>query len=160
VRQVYFSFHYEDVWRVNQIRNSGLVFGDKSVGFSDKSLWEEAKAKNSRALKKLIQDGLTGTSVTAVLIGPHTAARRWVTYEIEQSIERGNALLGAHIHKLRDRNNRVASKGRVPTLLRQQGASIYTWTNAKDFGEWAEAAWREQNEEPDIFDKLSKFLGF
>lgn len=160
MRQVYFSFHYDDIWRVNQIRNSGLLFGDKSVGFSDRSIWEEAKEKNRAALRRLIQEGLSGTSVTAVLIGANTASRPWVIYEIEQSIERGNALLGIHIHKLRDRNGKVARKGRVPQLLNKHGAKLYTWTNAREFGEWVESAWREQNEEPGFFDKLAKLLEF
>ncbi len=159
MRQVYFSFHYDDIWRVNQIRNSGLLFGDKSVGFSDRSLWEESKAKNPAALRRLIQEGLTGTSMTDVLIGANTASRRWVTYEIEQSLERGNALIDVHIHKLRDRNGKVARKGRLPQLLRRHGTSIYTWTNAREFGAWVESAWRLRNEEPGFFNKLSKFLG-
>ena len=159
MRQVYFSFHYADIWRVNQIRNSGLLFGDRSVGFADRSLWEEAESKNARALKRIIQEGLVGTSVTAVLIGSETADRRWVAYEIEQSVERGNALIGVHIHKLRGQNGSVARKGRIPPLLRRHGASIHTWTNAQDFGEWVESAWQEQNPEPGFFDKLSKFLG-
>ncbi|WP_140876461.1 TIR domain-containing protein [Myxococcus xanthus] len=160
MRQVYFSFHYEDVWRVNQIRNSGLLFGDKSVGFSDSSIWEEAKAKNSNVLRKLIRAGLTGTSVTAVLIGSKTSSRRWVTYEIEKSIERGNALIGVYIHKLRNQDGRCARQGPIPALLRKSGASIYTWTNAKDFGEWVEAAWQEKNKKTALFDNLAKFLGF
>ena len=160
MRQVYFSFHYDDVWRVNQIRNSGLLFGDKSVGFADRSLWEESKAKNARTLQKVIRDALKGTSVTAVLIGAQTASRRWVTYEIEQSIERGNALIGVHIHKLRDRTGKASIKGRIPRLLRHHDVDVHTWTNAHDFGEWVEAAWRNHNEEPGLFGGLFKFLGF
>src|SRR4051812_24368994 len=45
MRHVYFAFHYKsDIWRVNQVRNSGLLFGAKSVGFADRSLWERTKS--------------------------------------------------------------------------------------------------------------------
>ncbi len=39
---------------------------------------------------------MDGTSVTCVLIGSQTANSRWVKYEIEQSIEKGNGLLGIY----------------------------------------------------------------
>ena len=55
MRHVYFAFDYEnDIWRVNQVRNSGLLFGSKSVGFADRSLWEKAKTKRRQALERLI----------------------------------------------------------------------------------------------------------
>lgn len=160
MRHVYFSFHYADVWKVNQIRNSGVVGGARSAGFADRSLWEEAKAKNRRELEKMIADGLTGTSVTAVLIGRETATRPWVRYEIEQSFERGNALLGVHLHTVKGTDRRTAKPGSVPPLLKQHGANVYSWTNAKDFGEWVEAAWRVRNAEPSALSKITQFFGF
>ena len=73
-RQVFFSFHYQrDVVRVNQIRNLPEVVDHAAAGFKDASLWEEAKKKSDEAIKKLIDDGLKGTSVTLVCIGGKTA---------------------------------------------------------------------------------------
>lgn len=101
MRGIYFAFHYtRDIWRVNQVRNSGVIEGAKSVGFADRSLWEDAKTKGQRALENLITDGMKGTSVTVVLIGQETASRPWVKFEIEESIRRKNALLGVRIHHL------------------------------------------------------------
>ena len=160
MRHVYFSFHYQDIWKVNQIRNSGVVGGAKSAGFADRSLWEEAKQKHRSALEKLIAEGLEGTSVTAVLIGSQTSSRPWVKYEIEQSIKRRNALLGVHINKVPDRNGRTARRGGVPRILNDHGAPTYVWSNAKEFGEWVEAAWRKQNEQPGFLDRIAKALGF
>ena len=161
MRNVYFSFHYLDIWKVNQIRNSGVVGGAKSAGFADRSLWEEAKQKNSRALEKLIADGLEGTSVTVVLIGSQTASRPWVKYEILQSIKRRNALLGVHLNKVPDRNGRKTRQGRVPSLLKQHDVPIHEWSNdAKAFGEWVERSWRKQNEKPGLLDWIAKALGF
>ncbi|GAH77614.1 unnamed protein product, partial [marine sediment metagenome] len=89
-RKVYFSFHYADVWRVNQIRNSWLTQGGEANTFYDGSLWEESRMKGDAAIKRLINLGLTGTGVTAVLIGQHTAKRKYVLYEIEMSLKRNN----------------------------------------------------------------------
>jgi hypothetical protein len=154
MRNVYFSFHYEDIWKVNQIRKSGVVFGAKSAGFADRSLWEEAKAKHDRALKELIADGLNGTSVTVVLIGRETASRRWVKYEIQQSLKRGNALLGIHIHQVPTMDGRVAHRGRVPHALKAHDSLVHDWTDVQDFRQWVDDAWQVQNRKPSFLERL------
>jgi len=100
-RRVFFSFHYEDILAVNIVRNSNVVktqYEPRSRAFFDKSLWEEAKKQGDRAIRKMIDDGLDGSSVTCVLIGQQTWARPWVRYELLKSFERGNGILGIHIH--------------------------------------------------------------
>jgi hypothetical protein len=159
MRHVYFSFHYADIWKVNQIRNSGVVFGARSAGFADRSLWEEAKAKHSAALRKIIQEGLEGTSVTAVLIGRQTASRPWVRYELAESMRRGNALLGIHINNVPDRTGKPARLGAIPTLLKDHGGPIYSWRDSKTLGGWVEMAWRDKNPEPSLLTKLGRALG-
>src|SRR3954462_13232725 len=102
-RKVFFSFHYErDLWRVNVVRNSGMVEGLSAAGFNDRSLWEETKRRGDDAIKRLIDSGLNGTSVTVVLIGAETASRKYVSYEIENSVARGSGLVGIRIHNIKD----------------------------------------------------------
>jgi hypothetical protein len=142
-RRVFFSFHYQkDIFRVNQIRNSHVVEGTAAAGFQDASLWEETKKKGDAAIKALIDKGLEGTSVTVVLIGAETADRKYVTYEIEQSIARGNGLLGIHIHSIKDGKGQTSIRGAVPAALRKAEALVYDWDRNK-FGEWVEAAYQE-----------------
>jgi hypothetical protein len=74
-RRVFFSFHYEaDVWRATIVRNAGIVDANSRAGWTDSSLWEEAKKNGKEEIKRLIDKGLKGTSVTAVLIGTQTAS--------------------------------------------------------------------------------------
>lgn len=117
-RSIYFSFHYEDVksFRVNVVRNSNIIRGTGTGNiFSDGSLWEEAKRKGARDLKKLIeQTGLYNTSVTAVLIGPETFDRRWVKFELVKSFERGNGILGIHLNRIRGKDGYIVAKGKNP----------------------------------------------
>lgn len=90
-RRVFFSFHYDsDIWRLNQIRNIGEIVGTSAAGFHDASLWEEAKTKGDQAIKALIDEALKNTSVTVVCIGAATAGRKYIDYEISQSIARAN----------------------------------------------------------------------
>src|SRR2546428_6298895 len=117
-RKVFFSFHYErDIWRTNVVRNSGVVEGSAAAGFYDASLWEEAKKKGDADVKKLIDKGLSGTSVTVVLIGAETSQRKYVDYEIEQSIARGNGLLGIYISGIKDSNGNTDFQGPAPQRL-------------------------------------------
>src|SRR5438874_12467400 len=104
-KRVYFAFHYQDVidFRANVVRNHNFL-GVESAGYYDHSIWEEAKNTSPLALKRLINAELQNTSVTAVLIGSHTWARRWVRYEIMKSIERGNSLLGVHINSIKGKH--------------------------------------------------------
>ena len=118
VRIVYFAFHYADIWEVNQIRNSDQFVARSVAGFKDGSLWEEAKKKGDAALKRLIDDGLQGTSVTICLIGQHTARREWVTYELEESDRRGNLVFGIHLQN-------QPQRGPVPSVLTREGAVVY-----------------------------------
>jgi hypothetical protein len=140
-RRVFFSFHYErDLWRVNVVRNSGAIEGVAAAGFHDASLWEETKRRGDYAVKRLIDTGLEGTSVTVVLIGARTAQRQYVSYEIARSISQGNGLLGIFIHNIKDKSGRSDAPGEVPEALRKAGAPVYTWEYGK-LGRWVEAAY-------------------
>ena len=139
-RKVFFSFHYQkDIWRTNVVRKSNVVDGVAAAGFQDASLWEEAKKKGDAAIKKMIDDALVGTGVTVVLIGAETAQRKYVTYEIERSIARGNGLLGIYIDDIGDQNGRTTARGAVPEALKKAGAPVYVWDQGR-FGDWVEAA--------------------
>ncbi len=115
MRRVFFSFHYaRDVGRIGQIRNSWLTKGESSK-FLDAADWESIKQRGDDAIKGWIDEQLKGTSVTVVLIGAETASRRWVRYEIKQSIDRKNGLLGIYIHNVKDfRTGATDDKGENP----------------------------------------------
>lgn len=139
-RRTFFSFHYKrDIWRASIVRNVGAVDAQAAAGWTDASLWEEAKKKGDDAVKKLINEGLEGTTVTAVLIGAETASRRWVNYEIQRSLDRGNGLLGIHIHMLEDKDGKTDSRGAVPKLLTEHNVPCYDWDRNR-FGAWVEKA--------------------
>lgn len=66
-RQVFFSFHYsEDIWRVGQVRNMGLV--ESQNLFSDNG-WEKVRLKSESAIKAWIDNEMKMRSCVVVLIG-------------------------------------------------------------------------------------------
>jgi hypothetical protein len=115
-RKTFFSFHYErDAWRAGQVRNCWVTKPDReSAGFWDAAAWESVKKKGDEAIEKWIDDQLKGTSVTVVLIGTETSERKYVGYEIKQSHNKGNGMLGITIHNMKDVNSRTDTAGKNP----------------------------------------------
>src|SRR4051794_3536060 len=102
-RRVFFSFHFRrDVWRVNQVRHSWVTKDREAAGYIDAAAFEEVKKGGEAAIHRWIDNNLQGTSVTLVCIGAETAEREYVRYEIQQSLNRENGLLGVRIHNLKD----------------------------------------------------------
>lgn len=140
-RHVFFSFHYQrDIFRVNQIRSLPNIMGESAAGFRDSSLWENAKQKGDDVIKRMIDNGLNGTSVTVVCIGAATAGRKFINYEINESIRRGNGILGVRIHNLIGHDGRQDVPGQIPPLLTAIGAPVYLYTSNNDLGGWIERA--------------------
>jgi hypothetical protein len=140
-RRVFFSFHYQrDIWRVNQVRNIPEVTGCAAAGFQDASLWEEARKKGDADIKKMIDDGLKNTSVTVVLIGGKTAGRKYINYEIEKSIERGNGIVGIQIHHLKNKDKETDDAGTTPAKLTAGGYKVYKYVDAEKLAKRIEEA--------------------
>lgn len=115
-RSVFFSFHYQrDILRVQQVKQHYLTKGTYTeAGFFDGSLEERAKRDGDQVVKKMIDDGLKGSSVLVVLIGAKTYTRRWVDYEILRSVSQGMGVFGIRIHQLKDPTNGTDSRGANP----------------------------------------------
>ena len=157
MRKVFFSFDWDDVWRVNQIRNSWVAKGSyKNAGFIDSVDFEEVKKGGDKAIKQWIDNQLKGTSVTVVLVGEETDSSKYVNYEIQKSIEKQNGLIEIYIHSVKDQNNKMASKGGSPFkkppinfsphqngILTYPCCSCYDWINDhgyENMGSWIEKA--------------------
>jgi hypothetical protein len=138
-RCVFFSFKYKDVSRAMVVRNCWVTQGREAAGFIDSADFEKVKRKGDAAIKAWIDGQLKGTSVTAVLVGAKTCSSRWVKYEIEQSIERGNGLLGIDVSKIKDLDGNTTDRcGQIPA-----GYDFYLWNNDagyKNIGSWIEKA--------------------
>ena len=147
-RRVFFSFHYQrDSWSVSQVRNSWLANPHHaSQPFHDYAAWEQIKKRGEGAVKRWIDDQLVGSSVTVVLIGPETLGRRWVKYEIDESLRLKKGLLGVTLEGMRQRNGmpdiwtHYTAYG--PFIRGQQTHPVYSWNN--DNGRANLATWIEQ----------------
>ena len=139
-RRTFFSFDYSYVWKVNQIRSLVNVIPTAAAGFQDASLWEGAKKKSDAAIKKMIDTALKNTSVTVVLVTYGTSVRKFINYEIDQSLARGNGLVAVQIHHFKDQGGNTGSAGAIPTQIKANGYKAYKYTSPEKLAEWIEEA--------------------
>lgn len=119
-RNVFYSFHYKnDINRVMVVRNRWVTQGGQTIsGVIDHADFEKIKRQGDNAVHKWIDDQLQGTSVTVVLIGSETLTRPFVQYEICESINRGNAIIGVFINEITDMISRLkSSRCNIHTII-------------------------------------------
>tara|TARA_R110002073_G_scaffold186392_1_gene344974 strand:+ start:11116 stop:11487 length:372 start_codon:yes stop_codon:yes gene_type:complete len=117
-----------------------MITGCPAAGFQDASLWERAKKKGDAAIKGLVDEGLKNTSVTVVFVGHKTASRKYISYEINQSILRGNGLVAVQIHHLENKDGITDPHGPIPSKIISGGYMAYKYDGHEKLGRWIENA--------------------
>lgn len=111
-RRVFYSFHHQlDSWRASQVRNIGVVEGNRPATDND---WEAITQKGEHAIKKWIADQMLGRSCVVVLVGTKTAGRRWIDYEIRKAWEDRKGVVGIRVHGLKDKHGKASKPGNNP----------------------------------------------
>lgn len=113
VRNVFISFHVDDKAQVDFLKmqakqDIGLEFRDYSV---DEPFDEKWRAQ--------MRERIALTSATIVMIGPETANRPAVNFEIEESYRQGKKVIGVRIYK--DQNHPI------PEAMKRNNAPILEW---------------------------------
>jgi hypothetical protein len=109
---VFYSFHFDnDVFRVQQVRNMGMIDGNEPTSPND---WEQVKRGGNATIERWIDDTMKYRRCVVVLIGSETATRPWVKYEIKKAWIEKRGLLGIYIHNLKCPRTGVSSKGPNP----------------------------------------------
>ena len=111
-RRVFYSFHYKpDSWRASEVRNIGVIEGNRPATDND---WEDIKSGGDKAIEKWIDDQMHGRSCAVVLVGTNTADRKWINYEIDNSWNKRMGVVGIHIHGLKNSDGKISTKGKNP----------------------------------------------
>jgi hypothetical protein len=140
-RNVFFSFHYDnDVQRAFVVRQSWVTKPNRiASGIIDRADFESIKRNGDEAIKRWIDIQLLNTTVTIVLIGSETLQRPYVKYEIEQSIARGNGIIGVFINNIRGFDQTTTSRCDTSAFK----FPLYDWVDNDGYnkiGDWVEAA--------------------
>ncbi len=118
IRNVFISFSVADEAQVNLLREQAR--GEiADLEFKDYSI----KEPFDEAWKSQCRDRIFQTSATIVMIGPDTASRSAVDWEIEESYRQGKKVIGVRIY--RDENHPI------PRVLREHSAKVINWDIAE-----------------------------
>lgn len=125
-RRCFYSFHYDDDnWRVSTVRQIGAIEGQPLLSGNK---WEEVERAGGAAIRKWIDDNMSGRSALVVLVGSRTAERPWVDYEIKKAWELGKGVMGIRIHNLRDSAGNQSLAGADPfAKFNINGSPFTTW---------------------------------
>lgn len=94
-RHVFISFAHDDLNEVNLLRAQAK--NDKTnLAFDDHSVQDPYDSKNADYIKRSICEKIDRCSVTLVYLTDKTATSKWVNWEIEESLRRGKAVIGAY----------------------------------------------------------------
>jgi len=112
-QKVFYSFHFDnDVFRVQQIRNMGVIEGNPIV---EPNTWESIKRSGDKAIKQWINTSIEKQECVIVLVGSETSNRKYVKYEIERAYNNQKPIFGIFIHNLVClRTKRTCLKGQNP----------------------------------------------
>jgi len=120
-RRSFYSFHYNpDNWRASQVRNMGVVDGNRPCSDND---WETITKGGDEKIKKWIAEQLDGKSCVIVLIGANTAGRKWINYEIVKGWDDSKGVVGVYVQNLQDSDKKQTTKGANPFATISYGST-------------------------------------
>jgi hypothetical protein len=130
-----------------------LLSEEEKYGFIDAVDWESIERQGQKAIERWISGQLKDTTVSVVLIGAETADRPWVRYEIVESWNRGNGIVGIWIQNIKDQDSQTDVKGRNPLdeIKLSDGTPLssvcktYDWVlndGRNNLGKWVEEAFK------------------
>lgn len=92
MKRVFISFRVEDRPQINGLRL--LAANPKfDIEFYDESVRTEIKSQNAVYIRSKIREKINRTSVTLCMVSELTYTSQWVSWELEESIDKGNSII-------------------------------------------------------------------
>jgi len=119
-KNVFISFATEDLDEVNLFR--GQARNENSdLEFNDWSLQEPFDSRNADYIRRGIRERIRQSSVTIVYVSEHSAASKWVDWEIRESIAMGKGVIAMH------KSDRPP--GRLPPAMAEHKVPVVPWNH-------------------------------
>jgi hypothetical protein len=92
MKRVFISFRVEDKQKVNGLR---LLAANPrfDIEFYDESVRDPFDSDNAEYVRRKIREKISRTSVTVCMVSEQTHTSQWVTWELEESITKGNEII-------------------------------------------------------------------
>lgn len=120
---VFISFAHEDLDAVNLLR--GQARNENSdIEFNDLSVKEPFDSQRADYIKLKISERINRCSTTVVYLSSDTASSRWVSWEVEKSLELGKRVIATHSGE--------AAPGPLPNCLQPNNIKVVPWSKLAD----------------------------
>ena len=120
-RHVFIRFDHEDMNEVNLLR--GQAKNDATnLQFDDHSVKEPDDSTNADYIKRNIREKIDRSSVTMVYLSEKSASSQWVNWEIEESLKRGEGVIGVYMGE--------TPPAKTPTAFKQNECKAVKWEYA------------------------------
>ncbi len=122
-KNVFISHYGKDEEHISKLKEllskKGYILRNSSIDSTKPN-----DASNEDYIKyNLLKPGIEWAGTTIVLIGPETHGRWWVNWEIEQSHEQGNRIIGVYIQG--------ETNAKLPEALEKYGEPPVGWQSDK-----------------------------
>jgi hypothetical protein len=94
-RNVFISFATEDMNEVNLLRAQSKN-ENSDIEFNDHSVREPYDSDRADYIRRKIAERIARSSVTVVYLSKDTADSRWVSWEVQKSLELGKRVIAVH----------------------------------------------------------------
>lgn len=119
MKRVFISFRAEDKNRVNGLRL--LAWNDRfEIDFYDESVRTPYESTDPTYIRGKIREKIRRSSVTVCMVSELTHTSQWVTWELEESIDHGNAII---VMALKDAPRQMI----MPEPIRRLKLDVWTW---------------------------------
>ena len=117
-RNVFISFATEDINEVNLLRAQAKN-DNSDIEFNDHSVRAPYDSERAEYIRQKIAERINRSSVTVVYVADKTAESRWVSWEVQKSLELGKKVVAVHA------GDRFT--GRQPSWLKS-GIKMVPWS--------------------------------
>ncbi|UYG07163.1 TIR domain-containing protein [Halomonas sp. M4R1S46] len=94
-RNVFISFATEDMDEVNLLR-AHAKNENSDIEFSDHSVRKPYDSEQAEYIRRKIGERIARSSTTVVYISENTVQSRWVSWEVQKSLELGKRVIAVH----------------------------------------------------------------
>lgn len=117
-KRAFLSFIEEDKEKVAGLR---LLAANPNydLEFYDESLRVAIESRDAEYVKRRIREKINRTSVTVCLISEDTHTSRWVDWELEESDEKGNAIIAMALKGVK--------QAVLPKLIKEKKLTFHGW---------------------------------
>ena len=120
----FISFKAEDKQQVQGLRLLAAN-PDFDIEFFDESVRREIRSNDNAYVRRKIREKISRSSITICMIGKNTHKSDWVTWELEESFDKGNTVIAMALKGI--------DEAVLPKPIKDRSLTFHAWDYEKLF---------------------------